>query len=152
VIGATRPHGFDPATGEVEIGWTFLGRRYWGGRYNGEMKRLMLAHAFRHVARVVFLIDPANLRSQRAVMELGAGRAGIRRVTNGGRPLWELAAAGERTGEASPESDGVLWVRHMVCSRLCDNGVANAMVFACPPVSASPVRLHRARSAGTRAK
>src|SRR5579884_4239529 len=44
------------APGEIEIGRTFLGRPYWGGRYNGEMKRLMLAHAFRFVDRVLFSI------------------------------------------------------------------------------------------------
>ena len=47
VIGSSRFHGFDPATGEVEVGWSFLARAYWGGRYNGEMKRLMLEHARR---------------------------------------------------------------------------------------------------------
>src|ERR1051325_11453325 len=31
---------------EVEIGWTFLERAFWGGRYNRELKTLMLAHAF----------------------------------------------------------------------------------------------------------
>src|ERR1700761_6913522 len=42
--------------GEIEIGWTFLGRDCWGGVYNGEMKRLMLAHAFRFVDRVILRI------------------------------------------------------------------------------------------------
>jgi len=60
----------------VEIGWTFLGRAYWGGRYNGEMKRLMLDHAFRSVNRVIFVIGPDNRRSQRAVEKLGAVRTG----------------------------------------------------------------------------
>ena len=67
LIGWSRYHGYDPAKDEVEIGWTFLARRYWGGRYNGEMKRLMLAHAFRHVGRVMFVIGVDNIRSQRAV-------------------------------------------------------------------------------------
>jgi RimJ/RimL family protein N-acetyltransferase len=31
---------------EIEIGWTFLARRHWGGHINGEIKRLMLIHAF----------------------------------------------------------------------------------------------------------
>ena len=46
VIGSSRYHGYDAERGVVEIGWTFLARAYWGGRYNGEMKRLMLEHAF----------------------------------------------------------------------------------------------------------
>src|SRR5262245_58098307 len=31
---------------ELEIGWSFLARAYWGGVYNREMKRLMLDYAF----------------------------------------------------------------------------------------------------------
>ena len=45
VIGSSRYHGINPALSEVEIGWTFLSRAYWGGRYNGELKRMMLQHA-----------------------------------------------------------------------------------------------------------
>jgi N-acetyltransferase len=78
IIGTTRFHGYDSARSEVEIGWTFLARSHWGGAYNGEMKRLMLAHALRFVGRVVFLVHPQNTRSQRAVEKIGAVRAGCR--------------------------------------------------------------------------
>jgi len=78
VIGSTRYHGWDAGRREVEIGWTFLARSHWGGRYNGEMKRLLLDHAFRFVDRVVFLIGPENLRSRRAVEKIGAVLEGVR--------------------------------------------------------------------------
>src|SRR5262249_50378325 len=68
----------DEERSEIEIGWTFLARSHWGGAYNGEMKRLMLRHAFRFVNRVLFLIGPHNFRSQRAVEKIGAVRAGSR--------------------------------------------------------------------------
>ena len=71
VIGSSRFHGFDAGRGEVEIGWTFLARSRWGGAYNGEMKRLMVDHAFRFASNVVFLIGPDNRRSQRAVEKIG---------------------------------------------------------------------------------
>jgi hypothetical protein len=45
VIGSSRFHGYAEEADEIEIGWTFLARSYWGGVYNGEMKRLMLRHA-----------------------------------------------------------------------------------------------------------
>jgi RimJ/RimL family protein N-acetyltransferase len=64
--------GYDPATSEVEIGWTFLARSYWGGRYNGEMKRLMLDHAFKFVDRVIFVVGSENGRSQKALEKIGA--------------------------------------------------------------------------------
>ena len=78
VIGSSRYHGLDVARSEVEIGWSFLARSRWGGDYNGEMKQLMLQHAFRYVNSVIFRIGPHNLRSQRSVEKLGAVRDGSR--------------------------------------------------------------------------
>ena len=75
-IGSSRYHGYDEEQSEVEIGWSFLARSHWGGVYNGEMKRLMLRHAFRFVRNVIFVIGPHNFRSQRAVEKIGAARAG----------------------------------------------------------------------------
>jgi N-acetyltransferase len=93
IIGSSRFHGYDPGASEIEIGWTFLVRSHWGGRYNGEMKRLMLDHAFRFVDRVVFLVGPANFRSQRAVEKIGGVRAGTRRDASGRESiLYELRA------------------------------------------------------------
>src|SRR5205085_1129157 len=37
IIGSSRFHGYDEESSEIEIGWTFLARTHWGGRYNGEM-------------------------------------------------------------------------------------------------------------------
>jgi RimJ/RimL family protein N-acetyltransferase len=79
VIGSSRFHGYSEAESEIEIGWTFLARSRWGGRYNGEIKALMLAHAFKYVASVVFLVGPQNVRSQRAVEKIGGVRDGSRR-------------------------------------------------------------------------
>jgi RimJ/RimL family protein N-acetyltransferase len=78
IIGSSRFHGYDEANSEIEIGWTFLARAYWGGLYNGEMKRLILQHAFQFVRSVIFLIHPPNVRSQRAVEKIGGVRAGSR--------------------------------------------------------------------------
>ncbi len=83
MIGSSRFHGYDPERREVEIGWTFLARSHWGGRFNGEMKRLMLEHAFRFVNSVVFLIGPQNLRSQRAMEKIGGVWVGTRTNADG---------------------------------------------------------------------
>jgi RimJ/RimL family protein N-acetyltransferase len=83
VIGSSRFHAYDEARRDVEIGWSFLARSHWGGRYNGEMKRLMLTHAFGSVDTVFFLVGPANIRSQRAVERLGGVRAGMRHDPHG---------------------------------------------------------------------
>ena len=79
VIGSSRFHGYDPDRAEVEIGWTFLAREYWGGRYNRELKQLMLEHAFQFVESVIFLVGLQNWRSQRALEKIGAVRTGSRR-------------------------------------------------------------------------
>jgi N-acetyltransferase len=76
VIGSTRFYGHDPEKSEIEIGWTFLARKYWGGRYNREMKQLLLAHAFKFVETVVFLVGERNIRSQRAMEKIGAIKVG----------------------------------------------------------------------------
>ena len=78
IIGSSRYHGHDATASEIEIGWTFLARAFWGGRYNGEMKALMLRHAFGFVERVVFCIGPRNIRSQRAVEKIGGRPIGSR--------------------------------------------------------------------------
>ena len=76
IIGSTRFYGYDPEKSEIEIGWTFLARKYWGGQYNAEMKRLLLDHAFKFVESVVFLVGENNIRSQRAMEKIGAIKSG----------------------------------------------------------------------------
>jgi len=83
IIGSTRFHGYDEAASEIEIGWTFLERQYWGGAYNREMKELLLAHAFQFVERVVFLVGATNIRSLRAMEKIGGVRSGTRVNTLG---------------------------------------------------------------------
>jgi N-acetyltransferase len=71
-IGSSRYAAVDGDDRMVEIGWTFLARSHWGGATNGELKRLMLDHAFAAVEVVVFRVGVDNRRSRRAVEKLGA--------------------------------------------------------------------------------
>jgi N-acetyltransferase len=86
IIGSTRFYGYDPEKSEIEIGWTFLARKYWGGRYNREMKELLLAHAFKFVETVVFLVGEHNIRSQRAMEKIGATKVGTATRIYGNHP------------------------------------------------------------------
>lgn len=72
VIGSSRYAGYSAAANEVEIGWTFLARAYWAGRHNAAAKALMLEHAFGAVESVLFRVGAQNVRSQKAVLKLGA--------------------------------------------------------------------------------
>lgn len=83
VIGSSRYHCYDLERSEIEIGWTFLARSHWGGVYNGEMKRLMLSHAFKFVDHVIFMVGSTNRRSQRAVEKIGGVRVGAKSDPNG---------------------------------------------------------------------
>ena len=86
IVGSTRFYGLDPKKSEIEIGWTFLARKYWGGRYNAEMKRLLLNHAFRFVESVVFFVGEDNVRSQKAMEKVGAIKVGTATRTYGDHP------------------------------------------------------------------
>jgi RimJ/RimL family protein N-acetyltransferase len=91
VIGSTRFHGYSELKSEVEIGWTFLARSYWGGRYNRDLKAVMVRHAFQFVESIVLLIDPTNLRSQRAATKIGA--VAERGLDKDGRMIFRLSKA-----------------------------------------------------------
>lgn len=94
VIGSTR-FFYNSEKNELEIGWTFLARSYWGGSYNREMKDLMLRHAFRFVESVIFLVGTQNLRSQKALEKIGARKIGSE-TDNIGREsfVYQITASG----------------------------------------------------------
>lgn len=96
IIGSSRFQGLDEAAGgSVEIGWTFLARSHWGGRYNRDMKRLMLGHALASVAEVRFMVGEANTRSRRALENIGAKLTDRReeRIMAGGEVVPHLTYA-----------------------------------------------------------
>ncbi len=90
VVGATRFGNWVPAHRRVEIGWTWVGRPWQRTAVNTEAKLLMLRHAFEVLGcqRVELKTDLLNLRSQQAMLRLGATREGVLRrhmVTESGR-------------------------------------------------------------------
>jgi RimJ/RimL family protein N-acetyltransferase len=80
LVGTTAYLNIRPAHRGVEVGGTFLRPGARGGAVNPEMKRLMLAHAFAAGAiRVELVTDARNLRSQAAILKLGAKAEGVQR-------------------------------------------------------------------------
>lgn len=79
VIGSSRFYDYSPEKRWVAIGYTFLARAFWGGRYNWDLKRTMLRHAFAAVDEsgrplidtVIFHVGEANGRSRRGVEKIG---------------------------------------------------------------------------------
>jgi len=74
VIGSTRFKRIIGVPSAVEIGWSFLSRKNWGGKYNKVVKKLMLDYAFQSIEGVVFYIGKKNIRSQKAIEKLGGVR------------------------------------------------------------------------------
>jgi len=72
IIGSSRFDFSRAGPGEVEVGWSFLVRRHWGGTANHIMKALMVGHALQVVDRVMFMIGETNIRSRTAVTRIGA--------------------------------------------------------------------------------
>jgi RimJ/RimL family protein N-acetyltransferase len=71
LIGSSRFDRTRAEPGEIEIGWTFLARRYWGGPTNAALKSLMIGYALTQFDRVIFLVGETNLRSRRAMEKIG---------------------------------------------------------------------------------
>ncbi|WP_163507659.1 GNAT family N-acetyltransferase [Fodinicola acaciae] len=81
VAGVTSYVHPDPATRSVEIGATWLGRRFWRTPINTEAKFLLLSRAFEDLGavRVGWRTDEFNERSQAAIARLGARREALLR-------------------------------------------------------------------------
>lgn len=109
VIGSSRFQYSDPLAdeGALEIGWSFLARRYWGKGYNAEFKRLMLEHAFCYVDRVVFRVGADNVISRKAMSNIGGWLTGETFVEErAGRPVehvvYEITRESFATGPLAP--------------------------------------------------
>ncbi len=74
VIGTSRYNLVAESEKAIEIGWTFLAKKYWGAGYNGHIKNLMIEHAFTSFDMVIFYIHQDNIRSQKAVEKIGGKR------------------------------------------------------------------------------
>jgi RimJ/RimL family protein N-acetyltransferase len=79
IVGSTRYHDIIPAADRVEIGSTWYARRCQRTHINTACKLLLLAHAFDKLdCKVVGLrTDNFNIRSQKAIEDLGAKKDGV---------------------------------------------------------------------------
>lgn len=72
VIGSSRYYDFNEKENSILIGYTFIGRNFWGKGYNPAIKKLMLDYAFQFVDKVYFHVGALNIRSQKAIEKIGA--------------------------------------------------------------------------------
>lgn len=81
IIGNTRFYDFSPKNYRLAVGYTWYIPEVWGIGYNTEVKYLMFKYAFEVMAvnRIELYTSHNNLRSQRAILKLGAKHEGILR-------------------------------------------------------------------------
>ncbi len=72
VIGATSFYQYDRHEKSIAIGYTFLGKEFWGGEYNQSVKNLMMDFAFETLDKVIFHVRSGNIRSQKALEKINA--------------------------------------------------------------------------------
>ena len=74
ICGSTRLFEYSYTHRRAEIGWTWLAPDYWHTGINPDSKYLLLTHAFETLGlvRVQFKTDARNLRSQAAILNIGA--------------------------------------------------------------------------------
>lgn len=84
--GSTRFYNYDETQKSIFIGYTFYGTKSWGTGLNQTVKKLMLDYIFEFVSAVYFHIGAQNIRSQMAIMRLGAKKTAEEEVAYFGEP------------------------------------------------------------------
>lgn len=85
-IGSTRFYDLSHEEDRLFVGYTFYATACWGTGVNPIVKALMLDHAFASVSTVGFHIGAGNIRSQKAIVRLGAMKVGESDVAYFGEP------------------------------------------------------------------
>ena len=87
VIGSSRYYEPDEENNSIAVGYTFIGRDYWGKGFNKALKMLMFDYAFQFVGKIILHIGETNFRSQKATEKLGAKKIGKIEVAYYGEPV-----------------------------------------------------------------
>lgn len=76
IIGSTRFYNYNEQEDSIFVGFTFYAVSYWGKGINKSVKATMLDYIFQFVSKVYFHIGANNIRSQVAIMRIGADKIG----------------------------------------------------------------------------
>ncbi len=81
IAGSTAFGNFSARDQRIEIGWTWIGRKYQGSGINFQMKMLMLEYAFETLGmkRVEIKTDVLNQPARKALLKMGITEEGILR-------------------------------------------------------------------------
>jgi N-acetyltransferase len=67
LVGTSSFYEYLPEEKSIVIGYTFLTRKYWGGTFNRELKKIMMNYAFQYVDTCIFHVGENNIRSRNAM-------------------------------------------------------------------------------------
>ncbi|MCX2432932.1 GNAT family N-acetyltransferase [Pedobacter sp. GR22-10] len=87
VVGSSRYYEWNEEEKSIAIGYTFIGRKFWGRGYNTALKKLMFNYAFQFTDQIILYIGATNFRSQKAIEKLGAIKTTKIEVAYYGEPV-----------------------------------------------------------------
>jgi RimJ/RimL family protein N-acetyltransferase len=81
IIGTTRIGNISEINNRVEIGWTWIAKKYQGTGINGHVKKLLFEYLFveTSVLRIEFKTDVLNIPAKKAMEKVGLVKEGILR-------------------------------------------------------------------------
>ncbi len=81
IIGTTRISNFSEINCRVEIGWTWITKKYQGTGINGHVKKLLFEYLFTETKtlRIEFKTDVLNISARKAMEKVGLVKEGILR-------------------------------------------------------------------------
>ena len=80
IAGSTRFYDYNEQENSILIGYTFYATKYWGKGINSVVKAMMLDYIFQYVDHVHFHVGVDNIRSQIAIVRLGAKKIAEQKV------------------------------------------------------------------------
>lgn len=81
IIGTTRIGNISETNNRVEIGWTWIAKKYQGTGINGHVKKILFEYLFveRSTLRIEFKTDVLNIPARKAMEKVGLIKEGILR-------------------------------------------------------------------------
>ena len=81
IIGTTRIGNISEVNKRVEIGWTWISKKYQGTGINGHIKKLLFEYLFNETdtLRIEFKTDVLNIPAKKAMEKVGLVKEGILR-------------------------------------------------------------------------
>ena len=81
IIGTTRIGNISETNNRVEIGWTWIAKKYQGTGINGHVKKLLFEYLFieTNILRIEFKTDVLNIPARKTMEKVGLVKEGILR-------------------------------------------------------------------------